>query len=447
MLLLLFTFSVRPADLRLRVGETRVLDYPGIRSVLVANDEVVRVDTFSASVRLTGLAVGASDLDLTDARGKTKRWSVSIESAGPAHASSLKTMLEGIEGIDIRSSGDSAVITGEIYRTDDYQRIAAAMRAIPGIKNRARFNPKVLAYVAQQINLELQSQGFASVRAEVDGNTIGIRGDVESRDERSDVVALVKSLSPVARFDLTQRLGADTGVYIDVKFLEVRRSSAADLGIRWPGGFSADGQASLSQGALSTTFNLGAQNPLMLHTLVQKGIVRVLSNPKILCKNGVPASFLAGGEIPIRLVSERTANVMFKPYGIQLDITAKVDRSKNVALDLFARISDIDASTTIEGLPGFIEHHVKTSADLKLNDTIALGGLLENRARKNISKFPLLGHIPVIGELFKSRSFQNNESEFLVTLTPLDPHAERAHRRMPVMNVQAKKQLEFSLLD
>lgn len=443
----LFTLPLAAQELAVPVGQSRTVQRAGIQSALVADESVAEATAAGDAVRITGRSAGRTRLDLTDRRGRTTAIAIRVVAAHAGAKARLERALAGIEGIVVSTDARGAVIQGEIYRVDDFEKIRSALRETPGGRNRAKLHPKVVEYTARQIELELRRAGFAGVAVRATPGAIRIVGDAETPREADEIEAIARRIFPGVAMDLTRRLRVESGVYLDIKFLEVRKSDSADLGLRWPAGVFGDGQASFGPGGLSTTFNAGLQSPLMVQTLVEKGIVKVLSNPKLLCKNGVPASFLAGGEIPIRLVSERTASVSFKPYGIQLDVTARIDRSANVALDLFARISDIDASTTVEGLPGFIEHHVKTSADVRLGSTIALGGLLENRSRKNIAKFPLLGHVPVIGELFKSRSFQNNESEFLVTLTPLDPGTTRAHRRFPVMDALAKRDLEFSLLD
>ena len=132
--------------------------------------------------------------------------------------------------------------------------------------------------------------------------------------------------------------------------------------------------------------------------MIEKGDAKVLSNPKLLCQSGFPASFDAGGEIPIRLVSERSANVFFKSYGLHLDINAKSDAGKRTSIEILSRISDLDMATAIDGIPGIIEHKVNTAVNLNFGQTVALAGLIEIKNSKGTSNVAFFGHSQALGE-------------------------------------------------
>ncbi|MFL5440957.1 MAG: secretin, partial [Myxococcales bacterium] len=160
----------------------------------------------------------------------------------------------------------------------------------------------------------------------------------------------------------------------------------------------------------------------------------VLAQPRLLAASGEKAEFLAGGEVPILMVTQNQFNVQFKKFGVLLNITPTADRSGNIGTEIYAEVSDVDRSLSVRAngfdVPGFRTRNVKTSVTVKDGETIILSGLFNNAESKEVSKVPLLGHIPILGELFKSRSFADNKTELAIYVTPriASPTAERTRR-------------------
>jgi pilus assembly protein CpaC len=147
------------------------------------------------------------------------------------------------------------------------------------------------------------------------------------------------------------------------------------------------------------------------------------------CASGKKASFQAGGEIPIpRTDSEGRVSVTWKPYGIILEVAPAIHSEGHIQVQLRSEVSMVDHANAIEGVPGILTRKVETHLSLETGQTIVLSGLVHSDDAKNIQKVPLLGDIPIFGELFKSHSFKKRETELIVFLTPLpvaeDPHPE-----------------------
>ncbi|MCB0307919.1 MAG: pilus assembly protein N-terminal domain-containing protein [Bdellovibrionales bacterium] len=435
--------------LELSPGQKRVFPLEGIKKVAVLHPELidVSVDSQQNQIILKGLKEGHTELVLIDEKRHRQSIPVSVISLSVQMSREADSTLEDIQGAFVKTYPNGVVsIEGNIYRVADYVKIRSLLFEYPLIRNRINISRHVIDYLAAQIQTELLKNRFEGLSILKKQRGILVTGEVKTKDQIFEVERIAQSIFPNAEVELTHQLRSDNSILIDVKFLEVRKDVGSQIGVNWPSSFSAQGQYSLLSAGSSSSLILSHDNPVTLNALIEKGIAKVLSNPTLLCKNGQSASFLAGGEIPIRLISERTASVDFKSYGIRLEITAKTDRSKNVSLDIFAKISDINGSVSVDGLPGFIEHHVRTSVDLELNDTIALAGLFESRNRKQVRKFPLLGHIPILGELFKSRAFQDNESEFIMTITPRLPQSH-VQRRLLDLNKKTIKLLKPSVMD
>jgi pilus assembly protein CpaC len=169
----------------------------------------------------------------------------------------------------------------------------------------------------------------------------------------------------------------------------------------------------------------------MLSLLEQNNLAKTLAEPTLATMSGQEASFLAGGELPIPLASSfGTISVDWKKFGIQLKFTPTVIQDA-IHLKLRAEVSDIDPTTaiTIGGttIPGLISRQSETTVRLGDGQSFAIAGLLSDRVRSQIAKLPILGSIPVIGMLFRSQSYQRDETELLVIVTarlarPVAPH-------------------------
>ena len=188
----------------------------------------------------------------------------------------------------------------------------------------------------------------------------------------------------------------------------------------------------------ASTVNLLLGNPAsagaigFIHALQSRGAIRELAEPNLIAMHGQKASFLAGGEFPIPIVQsvgtgQNSITVIFKEFGIKLNFTPTILDENHIRLELEPEVSSLDFSSgiQIEGLliPGLRVRRAKTVLELRDGQSFALAGLIDNSEQVNLSKVPLLGDIPILGELFKSRSFQRNETElmFLVTVKTVEP--------------------------
>jgi pilus assembly protein CpaC len=175
--------------------------------------------------------------------------------------------------------------------------------------------------------------------------------------------------------------------------------------------------------------NLGA----LIKDLQQKNVLQILAEPNLMALSGQPARFLAGGEFPYPVVQSVTAGtapaitIQFKPYGVKLEFTGVIGENGTIRLKVTPEVSALDYSNavTISGfiLPAISTRRAETEIELKDGQSFGIAGLLDQRTVVQLSKIPGIGDIPIIGELFKSRSsnFTNTELVVLVTPTIVDP--------------------------
>ena len=233
-------------------------------------------------------------------------------------------------------------------------------------------------------------------------------------------------------------------VQLQVRVAEVSRTKLKELGSSFAtanGGTStfasANGPASLSEvaggamkflfsGANLFLFNSGINTQMMIHALKTQGALRSLAEPNLIAMDGEEASFLAGGEYPVPVIqgggSERSSvSIVFKAYGVKLNFKPTIIDENHIRLVLEPEVSTIDFATGVKFdgflIPGLRTRRAKTGIELRDGQSFALAGLLDNNETRTISKIPVLGDIPILGALFKSKAFQKQETELIFFVT------------------------------
>lgn len=298
-------------------------------------------------------------------------------------------------------------------------------------------------------------------KATVVGDKVVVEGDELSDADRDKVAELAKRYPQIVNF--TSPIGWEQMVMIDVKVVEFPKAELRELGLKWgaTGGAAVGGiWAPASRGnvggyaiavktgdanappitvpnggnggfiplpsglAVLSAINMGLNAQLL--ALEQKGAASVLAEPQLSTRSGYKASFLAGGEIPYSVASINGVTVQFKPYGVKLDIEPKVGSNGIIRAVIDSEVSSIDGALSTATGPALLTRRTKTEFNVRHGETIVLSGLLQRNSSTDIDKVPLLGDIPILGALFRSKRFQNKETELVVFVTPsiVDSHSE-----------------------
>jgi pilus assembly protein CpaC len=217
-------------------------------------------------------------------------------------------------------------------------------------------------------------------------------------------------------------------VALKVHVLEVNKAGALELGVAWgsqnPAVTVIDannyyfGEMTVG-GAFTRLVAIGAR----VRAVTEGGKGRLLAAPTLVTLPEVPASFLAGGEVPvITPQGDGTLTTAFHTYGVKLQVTPQITAEGDVIVSLEPEVSTLDWANGVKTsgftIPAFRTRRTNTRVFVKDGDTVVISGLLNQEDSKGISKVPLLGSLPVIGQLFRSAEFSKGETELLFLVTP-----------------------------
>jgi len=260
----------------------------------------------------------------------------------------------------------------------------------------------------------------------------------------SQIAYLVKVLGIPEPERVPERIEAQSTILIKAKLIEVKRSALRDIGIDWADVASGPIFGMLDEvvtneyfrvlpESVARTFEglpleLGTNNHYfamtsvvdsVMNLLVNNGDARLLAEPTLTCISGGQADFLVGGEVPIPMQNQDGAlNVIFKQFGIILRIEPRTNDAGLIRTKVGVEVSSVDKGIQVLGIPGFATRKTNTEMNVQAGETMVVAGLFSAEDAKTVVKVPGLGHIPILGELFKSRQFRRGDSELVVLVTP-----------------------------
>jgi pilus assembly protein CpaC len=416
---------------RMVIGEQKSMSFPGITKVTVGNPRVADVKIIGSNSFIL-FATGDGRTTMMVIRSGRPNISFSIVVSKVDVKSLIREVRELLgdrEGINIKPIGDRVILDGRAFTSEDYHRVAEIVKLYPQVKSFVKVNPNAKKLVANQLSLSLQQAGLKNVEATVVGTKIFLEGSVESKHDLQKAELITKAIGEEVENLLA--VGIKRMVLVEIDFVEIKKQGTDHIGIKWPLDIEGAVSGTLNTkrylegpGINGTSFQgvLSGSTKFGFGFLFQDGYARVLAQPKLVCASGEKAEFLAGGEVPIVMVTANAMQVEYKKFGVILNIAPTADRHGNIQMEVLTEVSDVDRSIGVIAagidIPGFIIDRAKTNVTVRHGQTIVLGNLFHFNEEKGISKVPLLGHIPIIGELFKSRSFREKKSELCVFVTP-----------------------------
>jgi pilus assembly protein CpaC len=230
-------------------------------------------------------------------------------------------------------------------------------------------------------------------------------------------------------------------VSLRVTVAEIRREVLKQLGVNLTGSgpngsftldnpFAINGTLATSEAMLNWVKG-GQSFSATLQAFERQGVAHTLAEPTVTAVSGESAKFLAGGTVPIVVGQSCSGGACSptlaqQPYGVTLNFTPVVLSQGRIQLRIATEVTDVDYSTQISfagiSVPGFRTRSNTTTVELPSGGSVASAGLISTQSEQAINGFPALMNVPVLGALFRSRDYQRNETELLITVTPFIVH-------------------------
>jgi pilus assembly protein CpaC len=411
-----------PQKLNLVVGKSLVIDTPvAVKRVSLANPDIA--DTVVISPRqiyLTGKAVGTTNLTLW---GGDDRVSTIFDVTVSSDLSQLKEKLQEIlpgENIKVIAAQDSITLSGEVSSAANLSQALALTEA---------FAPKKVVNLTQvagvhQVMLEVRvAEMSRSLARRLGINFTIVRAqDGFGASMLNNLTTLVRPIEATL-FPLVNPAEAPFGQVLSNSINALLRFTGNDR--TW------------------TVF---------IDALKENGLIKILAEPTLVTLSGQEARFLAGGEFPIPVPQDfNVVTIAYKPFGVGLSFTPTVLSDDKISMQVAPEVSDLDFSTAVvlQGfvVPGLTTRRASTVIELADGQSFAIAGLLRETVREAVSKFPLLGDIPILGALFRSTEFQKNETELIIIVTPhLVKPLDMARQTLPTDQYIEPNDFEWYLL-
>jgi pilus assembly protein CpaC len=377
--------------LALGIGKSVVIDLPReVKDVLVA-DPKIATGVIRAAQRayIIGVAVGQTNIVFFDAAGQTiAAYDIAVKRDLNGVRAALKQMLPAA-GIQAEGVGDGVLLTGSVSSPVEAQQAGDVVARLVGGAD------KVV-------------------------NSIVVRG--------RDQVMLKVTVAEVRR-DIVKQMGVDLSASMNygtaiVNFNNSNPFTANNTALVPGNALTATG---LTKGLPSVTATLRAMETA--------GVVRTLAEPNLTAISGESATFISGGEFPIPTgvtcqtttsgaVGQCVQTVSFKKFGISLNFTPVVLTEGRISLRVMTEVSEVSPENALTGgaggttIPSIKTRRAETTLEIPSGGSMAMAGLIQEQTKQAVNGLPGVDQLPVLGALFRSQDFVNNQTELMVIVTP-----------------------------
>ncbi len=407
---------VRTLNVPLYKSRIVQLDGP-VHKISVGNKEVADILVMrSNQVYVLGKGIGTTNILLWD---KGNRLTQSLDVEVTPDLNSLKAKLHQLlpgESIRVNMSQGAIVLSGDVSNAismDTAMKIAASYLQEPSEEGASE-----MGSVINLMGVGGSQQVMLKVTVAEMSRTVIKRMGIKFHSFNSGSHTNFGAVNGGATFpDLVNSEGNRIGLFGSgaVTGPAVDEFAPSNLGIEDTGLFASylDGDFLFS---------------LALDAAKENGLARVLAEPTLTALSGQEAEFLSGGEFPIPVPDEDGITIEFKEFGVGLKFIPVVLDSGRINLKLNVSVSELTSTAAITlntgvtsagfFVPALTKRSARSTVELGDGQTIGIAGLINENMRDAVNKFPGLGDVPVLGQLFRSSEFEKGESELVILVTP-----------------------------
>lgn len=375
--------------LALGIGKSVVVDLPrDVKDVLVADPKIANAVIRSEQrAYIIGATVGQTNVVFFDAAGnQIAAYDIAVKRDLNGVRGALKQALPNSD-VQIDGVGDSVMLTGSVATPVEAQQAGDIAARLAGGAD------KVI-------------------------NSITVRG--------KDQVMLKVTVAEVAR-SIIKQMGIDLSASLNVG------NSVVKFNNNNP--FTANNAPLVPGNALTGSFGTNPSVQATMRAMESAGVVRTLAEPNLTAISGESATFVEGGEFPIPTgvtcqtttagaIGNCVQTVSFKKFGISLNFTPVVLSEGRISLHVMTEVSEVSNDNALQGgvggttIPSIKTRRAETTLEIPSGGSMAMAGLIQQQTKQAINGLPGLDSLPVLGQLFRSQDFINNETELVVIVTP-----------------------------
>jgi pilus assembly protein CpaC len=375
--------------LPLGVGKSIVIDLPrDIKDVLVADPKIANAVVRSAQrAYIIGAAIGQTNIVFFDSAGQQiAAYDIAVKRDLNGVRAAVKQTLPNSD-IQVEGLGDSAILTGTAASPIEAQQAGDLVARLVG-------GPDKIV------------------------NSIVVRG--------RDQVMLKVTVAEVSR-SIIKQLGVDLSAKLNYGTAVVNFNNANP--------FTANNSPLVPGNSLATSFGSTPSVQATLRAMESAGVVRTLAEPNLTAISGESATFISGGEFPIPTgvtcqtttagaIGQCVQTVSFKKFGISLNFTPVVLTEGRISLRVMTEVSEVSAENSLQGgaggttIPSIKTRRAETTLEIPSGGSMAMAGLIQEQTKQAVNGLPGIDQLPVLGQLFRSQDFVNNQTELMVIVTP-----------------------------
>jgi Flp pilus assembly secretin CpaC len=460
--------AVIPRSLHVEIGSGQLLQIDGLVRVAVSDPHVLgAVPVSDQELLVTGRSAGRATMYVWEGRGHLLAYTVDVlpaagraiqlerllaalfpsaaiavtEAPGAYASSSAAAYPETLAGTSA-SAPDAAPVAPSAPRSTEFPA-PPSVPPPPGSSPSYPVRPAPTSPAPSPDNSSGTPSSSGTTGAPSPGPTVAapvagliLSGAVETQVDRVKVEQIARAFSSTVVDLLNVRRPLQ--IKLEVEVVELSQSALRSLGITWGGGGAVPGGSPTLNGGVYNlqviTFPGAGATGLdvliaQIQALSQRGLARLLAQPSLVVLAGKSASLLLGGQVPIPIAGQNgTVTIEYRDFGVILNAHPDYQDDGRVFMQITPEVSTLDFANAIKvsgfTIPALRVRRVQTVVSMLPKQTLVLGGLLQRQDSDLVQRIPLLGDLPIIGPLFRSRTFQRQESDLVIFVTPVLAESE-----------------------
>ncbi len=430
------TSYAAPRTMNLYVGQVKPVSVGKVTRVAVGKDSLLQTIILDdGKVLFIPTAAGETDVKIWLKNGKYRDYKFNIMAANMGGRKVIaQSLLRTFPRLRVTSVDKYIIIEGKISPIDQkiYEAVIGKIENVVSLVNPNLYNE----YQTRQL---IKAFDIKSSNIKKAGRRLILSGEIDPQNLKA-FEAVVSKIPNITSLIRPQVFVKEKMVRLKVHVVEVDSNFGRQLGIKWDessqgpsfgvllpvrtnNGFPLlnSNDSTIDEGESNPQAFFGLQTSIFsrLNFLESNGKAKTLSRPELLARSGSPATFNVGGELPIVSTnSDGQTEVEFKPYGVNVNMMPLINRNNEIVLQLTTEVSSVDTTTTVLGVPGLKTAKATTTINARSGQTISIAGLLDVTSGQDKAKVPLLGDIPILGSIFKTKGKTSSKRELVFLITP-----------------------------